>query len=388
MIELKNKKIVITTHVYTTGPAQDLKEYLLNNKIKKLLFIGHPLFFDKKLKGSGYEIYKNGELERENYRKVRKISESISYIKDSILNIIWCFKNDKKWDLYVGSDNLNAFSGVVLKWLGKVDKVVYYVIDYNPKRFNNSLLNKVYHFVDQFCVKYCDETWNVSPKMELARKKYFNFSGGRQKIVPIGVWFNRIKRLEYSEIEKHKLVFMGHVLKKQGIQYVLEAIPLIIKMIPDFKFLVIGNGNYLNILKQKVKSLDIEKFVQFTDYIEKHEEIENMLARCAVAVALYKEKDEDGNLSFTYFADPAKIKSYLASGLPVFLTDVPYNAKELEKNRCGMIINHDKDKIANAVVDLMHNENRLEEYRGNAINYAKQFDWNNIFKKNLERALL
>ncbi|MBU4348431.1 glycosyltransferase [Patescibacteria group bacterium] len=380
MIELKNKKIVIATHVYTTGPAQDLKEYLLNNKIKKLLFIGHPLFFNKKLKGSGYEIYKDGKLVEENYKKIKKIIEPISYVKDIILNIVWCYKYDKKWDLYVGSDNLNAFSGVVLKWLGKVDKVVYYVIDYNPKRFNNNLFNKAYHFIDQFCVRYCDETWNVSPRMEPARKKYFNFSGGRQKVVPIGIWFERIKRLEYSEIEKHTLVFMGHVLEKQGVQYVLDAIPIIAKKISDFKFIVIGGGNYIDILKEKVKSLDIEKFVYFTGYVEKHEDIENLLARCAVAVALYEEKDENGNLSFSYFADPAKLKSYLASGLPVLLSDVPYNAKELENNKCGIIIDYDKDEIANAIVDLMRDENKLKEYRGNAINYAKQFDWDDIFK--------
>lgn len=388
MIELKNKKIVIVTHVYTTGPAQDLKEYLLNNKIKKLLFIGHPLFFNKKLRGSGYEIYKDGKLVKENYKKIKKITEPIFYVKDIILNIVWCCKNDKKWDLYIGSDNLNAFSGVLLKWIGRADKVVYYVIDYNPKRFKNSLLNKVYHSIDQFCVKHCDETWNLSPRMEPARKKYFNFIGGVQKVVPVGIWLNRIKRLDYSEIEKHKLVFMGHILEKQGIQYVLDAVPIIVEKIPDFKFFIIGDGNYLSTLKQKVKSLEIEKFIQFTGYVEKHEEIENMLARCSVAVALYEEKDEDGNLSFTYFADPAKIKSYLANGLPVLLTDVSYNAKELEKNRCGIIIDYNKEKIANAIVKLVCDENKLKEYRENAINYAKQFDWNNIFKKNLKRILL
>lgn len=385
MTGLKNKKIVIATHVYTTGPAQDLKEYLLNNKIKKLLFIGHPLFFDKKLKGSGYEIYKNGELEREDYGRMRKISEPISYIKDVVLNVIWCFGNDKKWDLYVGSDNLNAFGGVILKWLGRVDKVVYYVIDYNPKRFNNDLLNKVYHFIDQFCVKHCDETWNVSPRMEPARKKYFNFSGGRQKIVPVGVWFNRIKRLEYSEIEKHKLVFMGHILKKQGIQYVLEAIPLIIKRIPDFKFLVIGDGGYLETLKQRVADLNIGKFVQFTGYIKQHKEIEYLLSKCAIAVALYEEKDENGDIGFTYFADPAKIKSYLASGLLILLSDVPHNAREIEQKECGRIITYDKNQIASVVMELLRDEKILNEYRENAINYARQFNWELIFNKNLNR---
>jgi len=42
-----------------------------------------------------------------------------------------------------------------------------------------------------------------------------------------------------------------------------------------------------------------------------------------LGVALYDKYDEFGNLSYTYFADPMKIKVYLAAGVPVMTTDVP-----------------------------------------------------------------
>ncbi len=387
MTKLENSKIIIVTHVYATGPAQDLKEYLINNKIKKLLFIGHPLFFDKKLNGSGYEIYENGKQMKEKYKKIKKMPVSYTYLKDVFLNLIWPYKNNTKWNLYIGNDNLNTFSGILLKWLGKVDKVVYYVIDYNPNRFQNKLLNKIYHILDQFCVKYSDETWNLSPRMEPARKEYFGFSGGNQHTVSVGIWFKRIKQLDFSQIKKHQAVFMGHILEKQGIQYVVDAIPLIIKKISDFSLLIIGDGNYLDQLKKKTKKLNIEKFVKFTGYIKDHEEVEKMLSSCAVALALYEQKDKNGLLMFTYFADPAKIKSYLASGLPVLLSDVSYNAKEIEQKKCGKIITNDKKQIADAIIELLQNEKLLNEYRKNAINYAQQFDWNDIFKKNLNRIL-
>lgn len=380
---MKNKKIIIATHVYATGPAQDLREYFLKCKIEKLLFIGHPLFFDKKLKSSGYEIYEKGELKKENYKKLKKIPEPIAYLKDIFLNIFWVIKTGKKWNLYVGSDNLNAFSGIILKKLGGVEKVIYYVIDYNPKRFENKILNKIYHWIDQFCVKYADETWNLSPRMTQARKKYFNFSGGNQKTVPIGVWFDRFERLDFSQIEKHTLVFMGYILEKQGVQYVLDAIPDIIKEIPDFKFLVIGDGEYLENLKEQAKKLGIEKFIDFTGYIEKHSDVEKMLSMCACAIAMYEKYDKSDNLSFTYFADPGKIKAYLAGGLPIFLTDVAHNAKEIEEKRCGFIISQDKNEIAKKVIALMKDENILQEYRENAIAYAREFDWEKIFRKNL-----
>lgn len=384
MIDLENKKIVIATHVYTTGPAQDLREYLLMSKIRKLLFIGHPLFYNKKLKSSGYETYEKGMLKKENYGKIRKIPEPVAYLKDILLNTFWVLKTSEKWDLFVGSDNLNAFSGIILKKLGKVEKVIYYVIDYNPKRFGNRLLNGIYHWVDQFCVRHADETWNLSPRMVEARKEYFGFSGGNQKTVPIGIWFQSFPRLDFSQIEKHTLVFMGHVLEKQGVQYVIDAIPAIIKEVPDFKFLVIGGGEYLEKLKEQAKKLKVEKFVEFTGYVEKHGDVEKMLSKCACAIAMYEKYDQNGNLSFTYFADPGKIRAYLAGGLPILLSDVSYNAKEIEEKHCGFVINQDKEEIAKKVIMLMKDKKTLQEYRENAINYAKNFSWEIIFKDNLK----
>lgn len=382
MDELKDKNIIIATHVYATGPAHDLKDFLLKYKVKSLLFISHPLFFDKKLKGSGYERFEKGKRKYEKYQKIRNIPSILSYFKDVFLTLLWGLNQKEKIDIFFGSNNLNAFSGIILQKLGRVRRVIYYCIDYNPKRFQNSLLNTIYHWLDRFCVKHADETWNLSPRMEEARKEYFRFESKKQKVVPLGVWFKRFKRKKFEEINKNRLVFMGHVLKKQGIQYVIDAIPLIQKEIPDFSFLIIGGGEYLETLKKKVQKMKL-KNVDFTGYIEKHEDVENLLSDCTAAVAFYEKYDEFGNLSFTYFADPGKIKLYLASGLPIFLTDVPHNAREIVSEKCGFIVSQKKENIASAVISLFKDEKILKEYRKNTIFYGEKFDWEKIFEKAL-----
>jgi len=384
---LETKKVIIATHIYTTGPAQDLKDYLLKNKIEELLFIGHPLFYDKNLKGSGYNLYKHGLLVINKYEVIKRFNQLFGFVRAVVLDVYYVLIQKQKYELYFGSDNLNAFAGLFLKKVGLVKKVIYYVIDYNPKRFSNNVLNWIYHKIDQICVKYSDETWNLSPRMEEARKKYFNFSGGSQRVVPVGVWFNRIKRKEFSKIEKSTLVFMGHITKKQGVQQVIEATPQILKIVPDFKFLVIGGGNYLDELKKMTKKLNIVKHIVFTGYVEDHKEIEEMLSSCALAVAPYEKYDEDGNLSFTYFADPAKIKNYMACGLPVLLSDVPHNAKEIEEKKCGIVVGYRRKDLSRAAISLLRDEKKLAEYRRNAVNYAKDFDWNKIFNVNLTRLI-
>jgi glycosyltransferase involved in cell wall biosynthesis len=382
----RNKKIVIATHVYTTGPAQDLKKFLNSKKIKKLLFIGHPLFYSLKLKGSGFELYQEGKLSASFYHKIRNLRFSIACIKDILLNFYWVLKTKEKWDLYVGCNCLNAFCGIIFKSLGKVDKTVFYVIDYNPHHFSNRILNYIYHQIDQFCVRFSDETWNLSYKMEVTRKKYFNFHAGNQRFTPIGVWLNRIKRASNQKKSSNTLIYMGGLTKKQGVQNAIKAIPTIIKKIPEFRFLIIGDGEYAPALKQMVKNLKIEKFVEFTGYVKDHETVEKLMLQGSVAVSLY-EKYSDGHLSFTYFTDPGKIKVYLACGLPILTTDVPYNAKEIEAKKCGFVVGYSKQRITDAVIKLMSDKNLLRKYQKNSVDYVRQFDWNIIFENNLQKLL-
>lgn len=387
-MELKDKKIVIATHVYTTGPSQDMRDYLVDKDINKVMFIGHPLFFDKKLNGSGYEFYEKGELIKERYTAIKKRPALWNYVKDVFLTVLWVARSNEDWDLFVGSDNLNAFAGVILKKLRKVKKVVYYVIDYDPERFSNKVMNRIYHFIDQLCVLRADETWNLSPRMAWGREEYFGFHGGTQITVPIGIWFSRIKRAELGAIDRFRLAFMGHILEKQGVQYVLEAVPLIKKEIPQFTFLVIGGGDHLDALKKKAGNMGLDGEVIFTGYVKRHEDIEKMLGECAAAVAFYQKTDSSGKLNFSYFADPGKLKSYLACGLPVIISDVPHNAREIEDRRCGFITGYDKEEIARVVINLMKDADTLEKYRQNAIEYAKEFDWERIFQRNLSRVLI
>jgi glycosyltransferase involved in cell wall biosynthesis len=135
------------------------------------------------------------------------------------------------------------------------------------------------------------------------------------------------------------------------------------------------------------QDLKINECLEFTGYLKDHATIENKLAKSALAVALYEKYDQNNNLTFTYFADPCKIKVYLGCGVPILLTDVPHNSKEISNKKCGLIIDDDKENITRAIISLMKNEELLKKFRKNALNYAKQFDWNLIFYKNLIKIL-
>ena len=90
---------------------------------------------------------------------------------------------------------------MVLKKLGIVNKCIYYVVDYNPKRFTSSIVNFIYHKIDRISAIHCDETWNLSRRMIETRFKD-SVIPKNQKVVPMGCWFDEIKRIPYEKCEK------------------------------------------------------------------------------------------------------------------------------------------------------------------------------------------
>lgn len=379
-------KYILVTHVWSDGPSQALKEYFIKKK-KEFVWIEHPLYYSDKIGGSKAISFSNGvEVSRNEYNKKRK-NEILKYLGEIIFNIrIIAKSGDYSGCNYIGYNNLNTLSGIILKKLGKISKVFYYVVDYTPKRFDNKILNFIYHKIDQFCVMKADETWNLNEKaMNNARKNFYNFDSYRtgysiQKEIPMGFWSDRIKIREFKSINnKKQIVFIGSLLEKQGIQFVIKALSIVKKTIPDIKFTIIGDGEYRNTLELLVDELKLRKNVKFTGFLEKLTDAEKIMTDSSLAVALYERGNYEKN--FSYYTDQGKIKNYLGAGLVTLLSDVPPIAKELEKNKCGIIIDNDPKNIAKAVIELLSDEKKLKLYRDNVIKYRNQFDWNVILKK-------
>jgi len=277
---LKTTKIVIVTHVFATGPAQELESYL-RKRLSSLMFVGHPFSFALRIR-SFCRIYNKGEPIKERVAFAWKLPGFFMYLKDILLTIFWTMKYPGKLDLYIGANPLNALTGLFLKKLGKTKKVIFYAIDYAPHRFDNKLLNWIYHKIDSFCAEKCDFVWNLSERMVEARREKGVKRTDNQMVVPIGVHFERIKRREINQIKRKHLVYMGHLRKKQGLELIIESLSEIVKKMPEIKLIIIGTGELEKYLKEKVQKSGLINYVEFKGYVEDHKEVERMLTECAV----------------------------------------------------------------------------------------------------------
>ncbi len=373
-----NKSIIIATHYLVYGTPQALRDYLIAHKVKRLLYISHPLFIDATR--SFAELLQNGRIIDTMQSKTRFRVTFLNYIFEMYLTLKWFFKKRAIYEAYFGVDPLNTLPGLLLRSIGQVKKVIYYTIDFAPNRFDNKVLNTIYHKIDAFCLKHADETWNVSPRIAEGREKLKGLKHtvyNRQKIVPIGIWYDKVKRLPFNKVKKHQLFYLGHLMESAGVQLVLDAVPEIVKKIPDFHFLIVGGGEYEEALRKKAKVMHLEKSVTFTGWVKNRKKLDTIMADSALAIAPY-----DKRLSKTTgYSDPTKLKDYLSAGLPIILTDLPHNAQDIAKNHCGVVIEYDIKAVIKAVTELLSDEKKLQLYRENALKYAQKFDWNRIYEK-------
>ena len=389
---LSHRRVMIASYTHVVcgeftklgGPALALKDFV-KTRVAKLICIWQPLPISDVLDGLA-EIYEQGKVKRyrflvPNWPWNKEGDITLLYFllkfRDILATIYFVLKFREPSDYFVGVEALDVLLGVLFRRIGLVRQVVYYSLDYGDVRFKNRILNAVFHTMDRIAAQRSDFIWNLLPEVSHARTR--KLGGGLktpQIIVPIGTDFERIERLPIERIDRDAIVYLGMLADKCGVTLILDAMPEIVRCRPRTRLIVIGGGPLEAKLRAKVAELGFSDRVEFMGRIS-DELVERTLCKCAVGIAPYLA-DED---STKKFGDVTKPKMYMTCGLPVVITGVPPTAKEIADNRAGIIIDYNKKELADAVIQILSDEDMLREFRENAIKLASKYSWNEIFAR-------
>lgn len=370
--------VVVAGHVTEIyGPVQALRKYLENEKFS-FQFISHPLR-ECAITHSLIENFDKGNLVSSKALK-RTRRKLVSFVGDLFLNISLVFgKGRGKTIFFIGIDSINAFSGIILRKLGAVEKVVYYVIDYSPRRFGNEVLNYFYHYLDTFCAKYADYVWNISSRIAELRERQ-GLQRDRNMVVPVGIDCNEIRVGAFPDIKPNRFIFVSYLSADKGCQLAIEAMVEIVKHKKDVSMDIIGTGPYEKELKRLVNEYNLTNNIRFLGYMAQDVLINNLLGG-GIALAPYLDNPD----SFSYYADPTKVKTYLACGLPVIITKVPSIAGEIERLKMGLVIEYNKEEFISAALTLLENTDYYNQCRANALKYVAGLQWKEIYNKAFSR---
>lgn len=310
----------------------------------------------------------------------------ISFKIRDFLSVLYLGSKEKeKISLLIGLESINALAGILLKKLGKVETVVYYVSDFSPDRYHNKIFNAIYLWLDRLAAYHSDFIWDVSPAMHPARIK----AGlDRKKSAPVIRVANAIAAddkvfLSMKQIKLDHLVYMGTLGVDNGSDVAIKALPLVLKKFPKACLHIIGGGNpaFFKRLKNLAKSLRVRSRVKFHGFILSDKKMLKTMSRFYLAVAPYRDIPE----SCRFYGDSTKIRAYLSVGLPVITTKVPPLAREIIRAKAGIIVDDNEKELAREIIKLFKNKKLYQKYRQSAIKFAKENTWEKSFNQALKK---
>ena len=176
--------------------------------------------------------------------------------------------------------------------------------------------------------------------------------------------------------ERFTMVYVGGIQWVRGIQTVLDAIPEIIKNIPHFLFLIVGDGYAAEHLKERVIKEKLQDYVLWTGWIE-HEKIYDYIVASQIGVIPHLVTDH------TNTTVPNKLFDLMALGLPIIASDAVPIKRILNEENCGISFRGgDAIDLAQAVIKLYHSN---FDYAKNGIQAVKrEYHWEADKKRLLE----
>jgi glycosyltransferase involved in cell wall biosynthesis len=179
----------------------------------------------------------------------------------------------------------------------------------------------------------------------------------RIDVIRCGIDIDMFSPKKKSNInDRIKLLTVTRLVEKKGLEYLIKALPIVIKEMHDCDLTIVGSGPLNDHLHQLIHDLKLEGYIHFKgdlsdfELMHYYENAEMFILPCIIA----ENGDRDGI--------PVAIMEAMAMELPIISTTVSGIPELVENGISGILVSQkDEIAIANAIIKLHKDRNlRLE----------------------------
>jgi len=204
------------------------------------------------------------------------------------------------------------------------------------------------------------------------------------EVIPMGVDPDIFNQNQYDEKIKEKynikgpfLLFVGRLVEKKGVRYLIDAMPKVVQRYSETKLLIIGSGPLENELKNQVKNLNLENNIIFTGAIP-NKELPKYYATADIFIGpsvVAKSGDAEGfGLVFV---------ETLLTKTCVITSDLKSISDIVENEKTGLQVDvKNQELFSKKIIELIEDKKQREKLAENGYNFAKKnFSWGIISDK-------
>lgn len=167
------------------------------------------------------------------------------------------------------------------------------------------------------------------------------------------------------------ILFVGRLVDKKGIEYLVEAMPTVIAAEPAARLTIVGDGPLATELADRARALGVADAVAFTGAVANHE-VPAYLQRAAITVfpsIVTASGDQEGT--------PVAIMEALACGCAAVVSDYPGARDIIIDGRTGLLVpQKSPEALAQAVLRLYRDPDlRAELGNGGRQHVQHNYDW-------------
>jgi len=232
------------------------------------------------------------------------------------------------------------------------------------------LKGAVFSRVKKMVADACDHLTVVSQAMRVDLMK-LGVESRKVSVIPMGVDLRRRFVPPSVPSRAESLLFVGRLVEKKGLRYLLEAMPKILKRFPKVHLTVVGDGPNRLELEILASDFGLCARVRFLGALN-NDELPAIYQRAGIVVFPSVVSDDGDREGFGLVLVEA-----MGCGCACVVTDLPAMMDIVQNNRTALVVRQKKPgELADAISTLLSNAGKqsamAEEGRKHVL---KHFDW-------------
>lgn len=233
-----------------------------------------------------------------------------------------------------------------------------------------ALNNAIFVILKKWILKKATHITVVSDAMKIYCGSELNINLSKISVMSMGVDFESTFTPDRKEQKNNQLVFVGRMVDKKGLAYLVDAMPLILKERPDVILNIVGDGVLRHQILKQVEKLNIKNSIIFHGAV-KNSKIPSILRKCSISIT---PSDQEG-LGLV-------ILEAIGCGCTVIASDIPAIRTIVKDGENGLLVPQQNHiALSEKILFLLKEERIRVELSKNARDLVcKKYDWKVVGK--------